>query len=276
VSEPLPREIWDRSFDEGERRMARSWKGQAATGLIGGSDVLIGLVVATTLTGAVASVAGEELSHAIGSLGFGVAFVMLTIGRSELFTENFLVPVGAFLAGRGSAGALSRMWGLTLLFNMIGATMIAAIVSVHGVLPPSAYDAAGTLGDTFATRGYGEAFASAVIAGATMTVYTWMTMAVRTDTARILLAMLIGFVLLLPTLNHVIVGFGELILSVISGAASPGLGVSVAHIAVALVGNLVGGIGFVTLTRLVQVSGEPHDPDHGSAETVDPTESGKA
>jgi formate/nitrite transporter FocA (FNT family) len=270
VSEPLPREIWDRTFDEGERRMARRWMGQASTGLQGGFDVVVGLVVAAMITGAFATIVDEELAHAIGSLGFGIGFVLLTIGRSELFTENFLVPVGAFLAGRGSAGALLRMWGLTFTFNLIGATVLAALFSVHGVLPQSAYDAIGSLGETFATRDYGQAFASAIIAGATMTVYTWMTMAVRTDTARILLAMMIGFVLLLPTLNHVIVGFGELILAVISGSASPPLGESVAHIAVALVGNVIGGIGFVTLTRLVQVSGEPHDPEHANQGQNDP------
>lgn len=69
------------------------------------------------------------------------------------------------------------------------------------------------------------------MAGATMTVYTWMTMAVRSDTA-------------------------------LSGSASPPLGESVGHVGVALAGNLIGGIGFVTLTRLFQVSGEPHDPGH--------------
>jgi formate/nitrite transporter FocA (FNT family) len=273
VTEPLPREIWDRTFDEGARRMGRDWKGQASTGLIGGSDVIVGLFIAATITGAVATVTNEEVAHAVGSLGFGIAFVMLTIGRSELFTENFLVPVGAWLAGRGSGAALARMWSLTFLFNLIGATMLAAIVSVHGVLPASAYDAIGTLGDTFATRDYGQAFASAIVAGATMTVYTWMTMAVRTDTARILLAMIIGFVLLLPALNHVIVGFGELILAVISGSASPGLGESALHVIVALAGNLIGGIGFVTLTRLVQVSGEPHDPSHGRGEADAPAAS---
>ncbi len=264
MSEPMPREIWDRSFDEGERRMERTALGQASTGLVGGFDVIAGLIVAMTLTGAVSSIADDELAHAIGSLGFGIAFVLITIGRSELFTENFLVPVGARFAGRGSNGALARMWGFALVFNLIGAASLAAIVSVHGVVPPSAYDAAGKLADTFAGRGYGEAFASAVVAGAVMTVYTWLGMAAKSDVARIMLALLIGFLLLLPTLNHVIVGFGELMIGVISGASHPGLGEILAHFGVALVGNTIGGVGFVTLTRLVQVGGEPHDPEHAS------------
>ncbi len=262
MSEPLPREIWDRSFDEGERRMERSWLGQASTGLVGGADVIAGLIIVTVLTGAVATVAGEELAHAIGSLGFGVALVLITIGHSELFTENFLVPVGARLAGRGTSAALARMWSLTFVFNLIGAAMLAAIVSVHGVLPQSAYEAAGELAQTFATRGYGEALASAVVAGAVMTVFTWLAMAATTDIARITLSMLIGYLLLLPTLNHVIVGFAELMMATFSGSIEAGLGESIAHTAVALGGNLLGGVGFVTLTRLVQVGGEPHDPDH--------------
>jgi formate/nitrite transporter FocA (FNT family) len=258
----MPREIWDRSVEEGERRMERTVLGQASTAVLGAFDVLAGLIVAVTLTGAIASISNDEVGHAIGSLGFGIAFVLITIGRSELFTENFLVPVGARLAGRGSNHALARMWGLTLIFNLVGAAAVAAIFSVHGVLPPSAYHAAGQLSDTFSGRDYGQALASAIAAGAVMTVYTWLAMATKSDSARIMLAMLIGFLLLLPTLNHVIVSFCELMLGVISGASHPGLGETVAHFGVALGGNIIGGIGFVTLTRLIQVGGEPHDPEH--------------
>lgn len=238
--------------------------GQVSTGLLAGFDLLIGLIVVVTLTGAVATVTNAEMAHAVGALGFGIAFVLLTVGRSELFTENFLVPVGAFLAGRGTIGGLMRLWGLTLIFNFVGAAILAAILSVDGVLPASAYAAAGDLADTFATRDYGNAFASAVLAGVAMTLYTWLTMAARAEGARIALAMIIGFVLLLPMLNHVVVGYGELVLGVFAGASSPGLGESLGHIGVAMAGNIVGGIGFITITRLVQVTGEPHDPGHQS------------
>ena len=38
---------------------------------------------------------GPEAAHFFGSLFFGIAFVFIVVGRSELFTENFMVPITA-------------------------------------------------------------------------------------------------------------------------------------------------------------------------------------
>lgn len=258
----LPREVWEETFDEGERRMERRLPGQAATGLLGGFDVMLGLAVVFTLTGALMAITDEEVAHAIGALPFGLAFVFLTIGRSELFTENFLVPVAAFMAGRGSARDLLALWTVTLLFNFAGIAVLAALLSIDGVLPASALDAADVLGERFVERGTGAALASAIIAGVAITLFTWVTVAARSEGTRVVVAMLIGYVLLLPVLNHAVVSFGEVLLAILGGGIEASFGEVVGRLAIAVVGNTIGGIGFVTLTRLVQVSGEPHDPGH--------------
>jgi len=265
MNEPsLPREIWDRSFDEGERRMNRAPLGQAATGLLGGFEVMIALAVVFTLTGALSTITSDEVAHAIGALPFGIAFVFITIGRSELFTENFLVPVGARFAGRGSNRRLLTMWGLTLVFNFVGLAILAALLSVDGVLPTSALDAAGTLGDTFAGRDFGSALASAIVAGAAMTLYTWLALAARMEVTRVLIAMLIGYVLLLPVLNHAVVSGGEILLAVMAGTTHTTAWDVIWRLGVAICGNAIGGFGLITVTRLMQVSGEPHDPGHAN------------
>jgi formate/nitrite transporter FocA (FNT family) len=260
----LPRDIWDQGFEEGERRMNRRPLGQAATGLLGGFEVMIALSVVFTLTGALMTVTNEEVAHAIGALPFGIAFVFISIGRSELFTENFLVPVGARFAGRGSNRQLLAMWGLTLIFNFAGLAVLAALLSIDGVLPQSALDAAGSLGDRFAEREIGAAIASAIVAGAAMTLYTWMTLAARTETTRVLIALLIGYVLLLPVLNHAIVSGGEILLAVMAGTTQTTPWDVIWRLGIAVAGNTVGGVGLITISRLVQVSGEPHDPKHAS------------
>ena len=185
----LPRDIWDQGFEEGERRMKRGLAGQASTALLGGFDVMLGLALVFSLTGALLSITTEEVSHAIGALPFGVAFVFITIGRSELFTENFLVPVGAFFAGRGTMRDLGRMWAVTLVFNLVGIVILAALLSIDGVLPGGALEAAGMLGDKFVDRGFVEALASAVVAGVAITLYTWLILASKSETARIVIAL---------------------------------------------------------------------------------------
>jgi formate/nitrite transporter FocA (FNT family) len=264
----LPRDIWDQGFEEGERRMKRRLPGQAATAMLGGFDVMLGLALVFTLTGALMSITTEEVSHAIGALPFGVAFIFITIGRSELFTENFLVPVGAFFAGRGSVGQLMRRWGMTLVFNCVGIAIIAWLLSIDGVLPSGSLEAAGVLGDKFAERELGPALASAIVAGVAITLYTWLILATKSESARVIIALVIGYILLLPILNHAIVGFGELMLAVFAGQTDTTVWDVTWRLAVAVFGNTIGGVGFVTITRLVQVSGEPHDAEHASRQRL--------
>ena len=264
----LPRDIWDQGFEEGERRMKRGLGGLASTALLGGFDVMLGLALVFSLSGALMAITTEELSHAIGALPFGVAFVFITIGRSELFTENFLVPVGAYFAGRGTIRQLLRMWGMTLVFNLAGIAILAALLAIDGVLPGGALEAAGILGDKFVDRDFGQALASAVVAGVAITLYTWLILATSSESAKIVIALVIGYVLLLPILNHAIVSFGEVMLAVFAGTTETTFWDVTWRMAVAVGGNTIGGIGFVTMTRLVQVSGEPHDAEHAKRQRL--------
>src|SRR3712207_4255025 len=115
-----PDEIWDDSVEEGERRLSRGAVGLSATGLVGGVDVMIGVMALTVVSGALAVSLPEQIAHLGGSLFFGIGFVLLIVGRSELFTENFLVPVGAVLRGRRTTKDLVRLWGITMVANLAG------------------------------------------------------------------------------------------------------------------------------------------------------------
>src|ERR671938_682683 len=50
------------------------------------------------------------------------------LARSELFTENFLVPVTAVAARHGSLPALIRLWLVSLVANLAGGWGIAWLV----------------------------------------------------------------------------------------------------------------------------------------------------
>src|SRR4051794_35484912 len=252
-----PEEIWESSLDEGERRLARHWTGLAATGFAGGIDVFFSVLLLAVTTGALHQVLPEQTAHVIASTTFGVGFVFITLGRAELFTENFLVPVGAVWAGRARIGALVRMWVVTMLANFAGLALFAAIFAVAGVVKPQTLAAAGTMADTLAERSTLAAFLSAVAAGTIMTLFTWVVAAADTGSARVAASLLIGFVLAAPSLNHAIVGFGELSFGLIAGTTTAGIGDLCRIVGVAIAGNVIGGVGLVFTTRLAQVRAEP-------------------
>jgi formate/nitrite transporter FocA (FNT family) len=264
VSGRSPQDIWQDGIDEGERRLKRSTSGLAATGFAGGVEIFVGIVAMVVTTAALTPTLGEQGAHVVGSLAFGVGFVLITVSRAELFTENFLIPVSAVHARRSPVASLPRMWVITLALNLVALTLAAALFSVDGVLRPESLETAGTLAATFAERAWLPALLSAIAAGTVMTLFTWVIAAAEDAIARVVLALLVGFVLGVPSLNHAVVSFGELLFALFAGTAPFGYGDLARNFGLAVAGNLIGGIGIVFATRLAQVRGEPGVEDRTS------------
>lgn len=262
-----PIEIWEASLDEGERRIARPPLEVASTGLVGGFDVMLGILALVFTTGALTAVLPPQTAHVVASLTFGIGFVFIVIGRSELFTENFLIPIAAVVERRGKPWQLGRMWGIALLANLVGLAILSYLFAVEGVLEPSAREAAGRVADTFAERSVLAASLSALVAGTVMTLFTWLNQATERDITRVLIALLVGFLLAAPALNHAVVGFGEMLFGIASGTTSAGFDDLLRNLLIAVVGNVVGGVGAVTITRLVQAR-SPQASDHAAAEAA--------
>jgi len=248
--EPAPGEeaalqrAFERSVDEGIERVERSWPELIATGLVGGLDVSIGVF-------AMFVVRTETHSVVLASLAFSIGFVALTLAGSELFTENFLVPIMAVVADRraGPLG-LARLWVGTLLTNIFAGGLMMALI-VHGF--PRLHAAAIETGSSFSHLGLGfESAASALIAGMAITLMTWMERNTQSEVARLVATVSIAFVLAAGPLLHTIVAGLEMIAAVAAGGAF-GYRDAAGMIGWAILWNAAGGIGLVTVLRLVQV-----------------------
>jgi formate/nitrite transporter FocA (FNT family) len=93
--EPEVEEAFDRLVSEGTDRLARPLVPLLATGFVGGIDVGVGGI-------AYLVVDHQTRQPLLAAAVFPIGFIALLLARSELFTENFLVPVTARIAGRGS------------------------------------------------------------------------------------------------------------------------------------------------------------------------------
>jgi hypothetical protein len=85
--------VYQSAVATGLARLDRTWPALLATGTIGGFDVSVGVF-------AYLLVETETGNRPLGSLAFTIGFIALSLGRSELFTENFLVPIAAAVAGK--------------------------------------------------------------------------------------------------------------------------------------------------------------------------------
>ncbi len=247
-----PHEIWQDSLADGQRRLARPASVLAATGLLGGFHVTLGLLALVVTTGALSAVMPQSTAHVLGSVTFGIGFVFLTIGRSELFTENFLIPVAAVLSGHASWRSVGRLWAITLTLNLAGIALFVVMMSTPGVLEQASLEAAGALADTLAERDLPAAAASAVIAGAAITVFTWLAEAAASDLTRVVIALAVGFVLLAPSMNHSVIGFGEILFGLSADTTNADWVDLLRNTAVAVVANVAGGVILVAFVRSVQ------------------------
>lgn len=231
-----------RSMDEGEHRLGRSWPSLFATGAVGGVDIgigVLGMLLVEKATG----------SPLLAGLAFGIGFIALTLANSELFTENFLVPVMAVAAGKAGPSALVRLWAGTAFTNLFAGWVMMGVL-VAGV--PEVRATAVEVGKHYIELGAGQAFAAAVLGGAVITLMTWMERGTDSDPAKIVAAVSAAFLLIAGKLNHVIV-VSLLIFAGLHAGAPYGYADWLAVIGWATLGNLIGGLGFVTMLRLVQV-----------------------
>lgn len=250
-----PEQIYARAREEGRRRLARPVVELVATALVGGFDVAFGVVAFALAAGAVSGSVRPALAQLVGALAFGIGFVFVVVGKSELFTENFLVPVaGLERRSRASWLKLGELWVGTLLVNLLGGAALAIILTSKGVLPRTSHDELVRLAERLTSHSAVSSLLSAVVAGALMTLMTWFVEGAAESTGvRIAMSWIVGSLIALGTFNHAIVSTIELVFGMRYGAAVS-VGELFRNLGLAVGGNLVGGLLLVTFARTAQAA----------------------
>lgn len=237
-------ETLQRTVDEGVTRLGRSLPSLLTTGLVGGADVGVGVF-------ALYIVRDATHSEIAASLAFAIGFIALTLASSELFTENFLVPVASVVARKATALSVARLWAGTLVTNLIGGWLIMGLIS-SGF--PRLGGVAVEVGKVYPGLGIGwRSMSGAILGGAVITLMTWMERSTDSVPGKLVAAVTAAFVLAAAPLNHVIVVSLEMFAGLQHGAPYGYLD----WITVAgwyALGNLIGGLGLVTALRMIQIS----------------------
>ncbi|WP_224338180.1 formate/nitrite transporter family protein [Haloprofundus halobius] len=252
---PSPSEIFDRAVEEGERRLDQSMLELVATSFIAGFTIVFGIAALGIVHALVKPEFGDVATIA-GALIFGVGVVFLVIGRAELFNENFFDPVAKAVDQSGSwmVFPLFRLWVVTFVVNLIGGILFALVFAVDGVLPTGAGAALSTVAEELAGRGVIAGFASAIVGGALVTLLSFLLEGVNSVRSRITMAYIVGVLLALGPFDHVIVTTLHVVFGILFGA-DVGYGLVAEILVVTTAGNLVGGLGLVTVTHIAQAVG---------------------
>lgn len=250
---PGPEEIFEKSRREGARRLERPFVEVASTALAAGFDIAAGVILLGVLSSALAAHFGTDAASVAGALGFGVGFIYLIVGRGELFTENFLVPVAAVVAARDTVWSLLRLWGATLALNLVGGWGFTWLV-VRAF--PDLLDTARAAGTHYAQLGVSvRSLALAVLAGVVITLMTRMQHATESLGVQLVPAVLFGALLAAGGLFHSVLDSLLMFAALHAGSVPFGYADWAGALAWSVFGNLLGGVALVTFIRLVRV---PH------------------
>lgn len=236
-------DAFDRIVEEGAPRLHRGWAELLSTGALAGIEVSIGVL-------ALLAVEQQTGSALLGGLAFSFGFIALLLGHSELFTEGFLVPIAVAAAGEASWWQVLRLWIGTAMANLGGGWLLTYIAMKAY---PDLHATAITSGAFFIDSGITtRSLCMAILAGAVITLMTRMVNGTESMPARVMAVIASAFVLAGLKMAHSILESLLIFCSLHAGATGFGYGDWARWFGWTVLGNVIGGVGLVTILRLVR------------------------
>ena len=249
-------EIHDNIRAPGEKELQRPvaalfWSA-LASGLVIGFSFLAG--------GFVASLAPPHLRHAAAAAVYPLGFILVIMARSELFTENTLVPVIPFLnrRDRETFHRLLRVWATLLVGNLLGALLYSLVLARTPMVEAALHPALLEIAVRSTDGGFWLVAYHAVFAGWLIALLSWLLGATRATGAQLVLIWLTTAPIAAFTFRHSIAGAVEAFYRASQGHATWG-GMLGEFVVPAVLGNAVGGVLLVALLNYSQVAAEQED-----------------
>lgn len=237
-------------LNEGMYELRRSTSALAWSGLAAGLSMGFSLVAEGLLRARLPDVPWAIL---VTKLGYTVGFLIVVLGRQQLFTENTITVILPLLRQRDLATSFQvvRIWSVVLAANLAGAFAFAWTIGNTGIFEQEFHVAFRHIGaQAMATGGFFDTFLRAIFAGWLIALMVWMLPAA--GTSRVSVIILITYVVAIGNFAHIIAGSVEVLYAVVTGGASWWRYLS-GYMAPTLLGNIVGGVSLVAALNHAQV-----------------------
>ena len=234
---------------EGEEELKRTTAALAWSGLAAGLSMGFSVIAEGLLR---SRLPDTPWRPAISKIGYSAGFVLVILGRQQLFTENTLTPILPLFhkKDRETLRNVGRLWLAVLLSNMLGALVIAWTLGNTGAFPPDVRDAFASIGRESISARFGLVMLRGVFAGWLMALLVWMLP--FAETARFFVVVGITWLIGLGGFSHVVAGAVEVLFLATTGLA-PWTAALGGYILPALIGNILGGVALVALINHAQV-----------------------
>ena len=185
-------------------------------------------------------------------LGYPLGFLIVIIGRQQLFTENTLTAIIPLLAHRNWSIFLRvlRLWAVVLVANLLGAHLFAWVVGNTPMFSGEVQHAMLKLARGAMQVTFGAAILRGIFAGWLIAMVVWMLAAI--DQGRVAVIIILTYVVGLAELTHIIAGSVEVLFLAMVGDRS-WWSVVIGYLIPTLLGNIIGGVSLTAAVNHAQV-----------------------
>ncbi len=237
---------------EGDEELRRPSSALAWSGVAAGLSMGFSLIAEALLRSALPDAPWRPL---VSKLGYSVGFLVVILGRQQLFTENTLTVMLPLLEQRSWRvfASVLRLWAVVLAANVIGALGFAWIIGIPHVFPPDLARTFLDLGREAMEPDFATKVVRGVFGGWLIALTVWLLPAAYN--ARVFVILIVTYLVGLGNFTHIIAGSVETLHLVTRGELSiPGyVG---GFLLPAFIGNAIGGVSLVAALNHAQVAAD--------------------
>ena len=252
VAPPDPHEIHDVIRQEGEDQLRRHGGAIAWSGLAAGMSMGFSFLTMALIGGRLPD---AEWTPLVTSLGYTLGFLIVILGRQELFTETTLTPVLPILSHFTTKRLfrLFRFWAIVLSTNILGTWLFAWAISHENFFIPTVWQNLQAIAVEAVQEPFWPMMFKAILAGWLIALMVWILPGA--GPAKLPIILVITYTVAMGHFSHAIAGSCEGAFAVITGSKTLGDYFFVFLIPTVL-GNVIGGVALVALLNYAPLATE--------------------
>jgi formate/nitrite transporter FocA (FNT family) len=235
--------VYEAVYAEGEHELHRSTAELALSGLAAGLSMGFSMVSEALLR---ARLPETRWSPLLTTFGYSVGFLIVILGRQQLFTKNTLTVILPLLRKRrvDMLGNVARLWAIVLSMNLVGAFAFAWLACHSNIFSPEVRLIFLKIGHAAIQPDFATLVWRGIVAGWLIALMVWLLP--FAESARIWVIIILAYLVGLAQLPHVIAGSVDTFYLVAAGELSfPNCFAS--YLAPTLIGNVIGGVALVAV-----------------------------
>ncbi len=202
---------------QGEEELERSFGGLAWSGTAAGLSIGFSFLVQAVLQAHLPDTPWRPL---VSGFGYSIGFLIVILGRQQLFTETTLTAVIPVLTRRDrtTLGLAARVWAIVLTANLAATWVFAAIAAIPGVFPDPTLQAMNEIAAHTMEGPFWHTLLTGGSAGWLIGLMVWLLPSAHTG--RMPIIILLTYVIAICQFPHIIAGSVEAAFQVLTGHAT--------------------------------------------------------